>query len=72
MIIVPARFENAVVRDDALNMTRARPDSLAELPHFGMAATPRSNVLNLAGCFVEIAEREPAFSSSDVQQIMRI
>ena len=35
-----------------------------------MAATAGPNVFHFAICFVEVAERKPAFSSSDVQQIV--
>jgi len=72
MLAVPPWFENTVIGNDALDVSGARPDSLADLPHFRMPATAGSNVFNFAVGLVELAESQPAFGGSDVQQIMGI
>src|SRR5437773_11900409 len=72
MLAVPPWFENTVIGNDALDISRAGADSVADLPHFRMPATARADVLNFTVGFVELAEGQPAFGGFDVQQIMGI
>src|SRR2546430_1589073 len=72
MLAVPPWFEKTGIGNDALDVARAGADALTDLLHFRMPTAARADVLNFAVGFVELAESQPAFGGSDVQQIMGI